>query len=182
MATHDDNSEQLVLGGGCFWCLEAVYEDVPGVLDVVSGYAGGQVEQPSYQQVLTGRTGHAEVVQITFDPTQVDLDKLLEIFWVIHDPTTTDRQGNDVGTQYRSIVLFGDDEQRRAVKANIAREEAAGTHRGLFTTEVVALEHFWPAEETHQDYFRNNPDKPYCAFVVAPKVMKYRERFAVPAR
>ena len=170
-------TELLTLGGGCFWCLEAVYEDVPGVLDVTSGYAGGRTERPSYQQVITGRTGHAEVVQIAYDPSQVDLDKLLEIFWVIHDPTTQDRQGNDVGNQYRSIVLVRDDAQEQAVKASIARQETAGAHTGSLTTQVVPLDRFWPAEDDHQDYFRNNPDKPYCAFVVAPKVMKYREHF-----
>jgi peptide-methionine (S)-S-oxide reductase len=173
-------TELLTLGGGCFWCLEAVYEDVPGVLDVTSGYAGGAVQDPSYQQVITGRTGHAEVVRITYDPEQIDFDKLLEIFWVIHDPTTRDRQGNDVGSQYRSIVLVRDQAQEQAVRASIAHEEAAGTHRGGFTTEVVPLDRFWPAEDYHQDYFRNNPDKPYGAFVVAPKVMKYREHFGQP--
>ncbi len=167
----------LTLGGGCFWCLEAVYEDVPGVLDVTSGYAGGRVANPSYEQVVTGRTGHAEVVQITYDTTQIQLDKLLEIFWVIHDPTTADRQGNDVGSQYRSIILVRDDEQAQIARASIAREEAAGTYRGAFSTQVLPLDRFWPAEDYHQDYFRNNPDKPYCAFVVSPKVMKYREHF-----
>ncbi len=168
---------QAVLGGGCFWCLEAVYEDVPGVLEVSSGYAGGHVDHPSYQQVITGRTGHAEVVRITYDPAQIDYDKLLEIFWVIHDPTTADRQGNDVGNQYRSIILFQDQAQEQSARASIAREEATGSYRGPFTTQVLPLERFWPAEAYHQDYFRNNPDKPYCAFVVAPKVMKYRKHF-----
>ncbi len=170
-------TELLTIGGGCFWCLEAVYEDVPGVLDVTSGYAGGHLADPDYKRVITGRTGHAEVVQIAYDPQRIDIDKLLEIFWVIHDPTTADRQGNDVGTQYRSIILYRSPEQEQAVRANIAREQAAGTHQGEFTTQLVPLERFWPAEDYHQDYFRNNPDKPYCAFVVAPKVMKYRERF-----
>ncbi len=168
---------QAVIGGGCFWCLEAVYEDVPGVLDVTSGYAGGRTADPSYQQVISGRTGHAEVVRITYDPAVIDFDRILEIFWVIHDPTTADRQGNDVGTQYRSIILVSDDEQAQTARASIAREQAAGTYRGEFTTQVVPLEQFWPAEAYHQDYFRNNPDKPYCAFVVAPKVMKYRKAF-----
>jgi peptide-methionine (S)-S-oxide reductase len=168
---------QAVLGGGCFWCLEAVYEDVPGVLDVTSGYAGGLTDDPSYERVITGRTGHAEVVRVTFDPSAVTYEKLLEIFWVIHDPTTPNRQGNDVGSQYRSIILFQDGEQERIAQASIAREEAAGTYRGSFTTELVPLERFWPAEDDHQDYFRRHPDKPYCAFVVAPKVLKYRQRF-----
>jgi len=172
-----NKTELLTIGGGCFWCLEAVYEDVPGVLDVTSGYAGGQLADPTYQRVVTGRTGHAEVVQIAYDPQRIDIDKLLEIFWVIHDPTTSNRQGNDVGTQYRSIILYRTPEQEQAVRASIAREQAAGTHRGEFTTELIPLERFWPAEDDHQDYFRNNPDKPYCAFVVAPKVMKYREHF-----
>ena len=135
-------TELLTLGGGCFWCLEAVYEDVPGVIDVTSGYAGGTTEHPAYRQVISGHTGHAEVVQITYDPSQVDLDKLLEIFWVIHDPTTADRQGNDVGDQYRSIVLVRDEAQEQAVRASIAREQAAGTHQGDFTTQVVPLARF----------------------------------------
>ncbi len=172
-----ETTARAILGGGCFWCLEAVYEDVPGVLDVTSGYAGGHIDEPSYEQVLTGRTGHAEVVQITFDPARVDLDTLLEIFWVIHDPTTKNRQGSDVGTQYRSIILFQDEAQEQAARASIAQAEAAGTYEGRFTTQVLPLERFWPAEDYHQDYFRNNPDRPYCAFVVAPKVMKYREHF-----
>ena len=182
MTTRTETRERIVLGGGCFWCLEAVYEDVPGVVDVTSGYAGGALEHPGYQQVITGRTGHAEVVRITYDPAQVGLDHLLEIFWVIHDPTTADRQNNDVGTQYRSIILYEDPEQEHIARASIAAEEVAGSYRGGFTTQVLPLERFWPAEAYHQDYFRNNPDKHYCAFVVAPKVRKYQERFAEPAR
>ena len=182
MATSHQQTAMLTLGGGCFWCLEAVYEDVPGVLEVTSGYAGGKVDKPSYSQVVTGRTGHAEVVQISYDPAQIELDKLLEIFWVIHDPTTVDRQGNDVGSQYRSIILYRDEAQQQAIRASIARGETAGTYEGAFTTEVVPLGRFWPAEDYHQDYFANNPDKPYCAFVVAPKVMKYRQHFGEAGR
>lgn len=171
-------AEQATLGGGCFWCLEAVFLELGGVRQVVSGYAGGQGPHPSYEQVCTGRTGHAEVVQVTFDPAELGYADLLRVFFTIHDPTTPDRQGNDVGPQYRSIVLTHSEEQRltaEAVKREIA---AANIWDAPLVTEIVPLETFYPAEEYHRDYFARNPNAGYCRIVVAPKVAKFREQFA----
>lgn len=167
--------KKATLGGGCFWCLEAVYENVKGVKDVVSGYAGGHTENPDYRSVCSGQTGHAEVVQITYDPNVVSYDDLLKIFWRIHDPTTLNRQGADVGTQYRSIILYHDEEQKRLAEASKA--EAQKHFRDPIVTEIVPLEKFWPAEAYHQDYFKNNPYQGYCQAVVAPKVEKFRQNF-----
>jgi len=168
-------TKKATLGGGCFWCLEAVYENVKGVKDVVSGYAGGHTENPDYRSVCSGQTGHAEVVQITYDPDQISYKELLEIFWHIHDPTTLNRQGADVGTQYRSIILYHDDEQKREAEAS--RAEAQKRFRDPIVTEIVPLEKFWPAEAYHQDYFKNNPYQGYCQAVVAPKVEKFKTHF-----
>ncbi len=163
-------SESIVLGGGCFWCLEALYQSVPGVLRVTSGYAGGETEDPDYESVCSGTTGHAEVVEVTFDPEQVSLASLLDRFWQFHDPTTRDRQGNDVGTQYRSIILFCDEEQRVAAEESL---RAAEKHfHAPIVTEIAPLETFYSAEAYHQDYFRNNPGAPYCQFVIRPKLEK----------
>jgi peptide-methionine (S)-S-oxide reductase len=166
------------LGGGCFWCLEAVYLGLRGVRGVVSGYAGGHVANPTYDQVCAKRTGHAEVVQVTFDPDEVSYDDLLRVFFTIHDPTTKDRQGNDTGPQYRSIILTHDDDQRAAAARVIAEIAAAGIWPGTIVTEVQPLETFWPAEAEHQDYFARNPWSGYCRAVVAPKVQKFRKTFA----
>lgn len=166
------------LGGGCFWCLDAVYRGVEGVHDVVSGYAGGEVEAPSYQQVCTGTTGHAEVVRVTFDPDVISFRDLLGIFFSVHDPTTKDRQGADVGTQYRSIVLAEDDGQERVthdVMAELQREDVWGAP---IVTEVERLGTFYPAEPYHQNFFANNPGQGYCQAVIAPKVAKFRSRYA----
>ncbi len=172
-------TEQVAtLGGGCFWCLEAVYLGLRGVSGVVSGYAGGHVANPTYEQVCGKRTGHAEVVQIHFDPAQVSYEDLLRVFFTIHDPTTKDRQGNDAGPQYRSIILTHDDAQRVAAAALIAEIEAARIWPGKVVTEVRPLEVFWPAEEYHQNYFARNPWQGYCQAVVAPKVAKFRKTFA----
>lgn len=160
----------LVIGGGCFWCLEAAFEIVPGVKDVESGYAGGSRRNPSYEQVSTGLTGHAEAVRIWYDPAQVGLKELFELFFTIHDPTTEDRQGADLGPQYRSIVLHQGDGQRAAAEEAIAA--AATKYRDPVVTELKALDTFWVAEEYHQDFFRKNPDYGYCRIVVAPKVRK----------
>jgi len=166
------------LGGGCFWCLEAVYSELRGVERVVSGYAGGTVPNPTYEAVCTGATGHAEVVQITFDPREIAFRDLLEVFFAVHDPTTPDRQGYDVGPQYRSIILYHDEEQRAVAEATIAVLNAAGVWDAPIVTEVVPYTTFYPAEAYHQQYFRRNPSQPYCQVVVAPKVAKVRERFA----
>ncbi|MDE2335475.1 MAG: peptide-methionine (S)-S-oxide reductase MsrA [Rhodospirillales bacterium] len=166
------------LGGGCFWCLEAIYLGLRGVTGVKSGYAGGTVANPTYREVCGHTTGHAEVVQITFDPQDVTYEDLLRVFFTIHDPTTKDRQGNDVGPQYRSIILAHDAAQEQAARAVIAEVAAAQIWPAPIVTEVVRLEQFWPAEREHDDYFARNPQNPYCQAVVAPKVLKFRKHFA----
>lgn len=169
-------NEFATLAGGCFWCLEAVYEEVEGVVDVESGYAGGHVERPTYRQVCDGDTGHAEVVRIEFDPGRVSYRELLEIFFAIHDPTTPNRQGNDVGTQYRSAIFYHSPEQERIAQAVIA--EARPHYANEIVTQVVAATNYFRAEDYHQEYFRHNPAQGYCMFVVAPKVEKFRRTFA----
>jgi len=170
-------SETAVLGGGCFWCLEAVYNELRGVERVISGYAGGSVTNPSYEQVCSGRTGHAEVVQITFDPNQISFREILEVFFTIHDPTTLNRQGADVGTQYRSIILYASPEQEQTARDVIEETRQSGIWRNPIVTEVVPLDRFYPAEAYHQNYFEQNPYQPYCQIVIAPKVAKAREKF-----
>lgn len=169
---------EATLGGGCFWCLEAVYQGVHGVSAVKSGYAGGTLAHPTYQQVCTGRTGHAEVVQITYDPGVISYSDLLRIFFTIHDPTTPDRQGNDVGPQYRSIIFTHDETQRAAAAAVMDEIASAGLWHGPLVTEIRPLEQFWPAETEHDDYFNRNPGTGYCRAVVAPKVLKFRKNFS----
>lgn len=170
--------QKATLGGGCFWCLEAVYQEIDGVTSVVSGYAGGTVPNPSYQQVCTGSTGHAEVVQITHDPDVLPYRVLLEIFFTIHDPTTKDREGPDVGSQYRSIILYHDSDQRETAEAVIDELEAEDVFADPIVTEVEPLEAFYEAEEKHQNYYRSNPSLPYCQAVISPKVNKLREKHA----
>jgi peptide-methionine (S)-S-oxide reductase len=172
------DKQVLVLGGGCFWCTEAVYKDVRGVSDVESGYSNGHATQPSYEQVCTGTTGHNEVVRLEYDPAEVSTRELLEIFFVVHDPTTLNRQGNDVGTQYRSGIYFTTPEQEaeaRALIAELTQENAFGRP---IVTEVLPLANYWPAEDYHQDFFERNPHQGYCMAVAAPKVAKFRETFA----
>lgn len=171
------SKEVATLGGGCFWCLEAVFDELKGVEDVVSGYAGGTVVRPSYEQVCGGRTGHAEVTQITFDPRIISFRDLLDVFFTIHDPTTRNRQGHDVGPQYRSIILYHDPEQKRIAEATIADLNARRVWPHPVVTEVQPLSTFYPAEAYHQEYFQNNPYQPYCQVVVAPKVAKARQTF-----
>lgn len=172
-------AQQLAtLGGGCFWCLEAVYLGLRGVSAVMSGYAGGHVDNPSYEEVCGKRTGHAEVVQITYDDAEVSFEDLLRVFFTIHDPTTKDRQGHDVGPQYRSIILTHTDAQRDAAEKMIAEINQASIWDGPAVTEIVPLEKFWPAEPEHHNYFARNPWSGYCRAVVAPKVMKFRKTFA----
>ncbi|MBU3738677.1 MAG: peptide-methionine (S)-S-oxide reductase MsrA [Rhodoferax sp.] len=168
----------LVLGGGCFWCTEAVFVQVRGVLDVESGYSNGQPQQPSYEQVCTGRTGCNEVVRLQYDPAQVSTRELLEIFFLIHDPTTLNRQGHDVGTQYRSGIYTTHPEQQAVAQALIAELAASGVYRSPIVTEVQPLAHYWPAEDYHQDFFARNPGQGYCLAVAAPKVAKFRKTFA----
>lgn len=171
-------SDVATLGGGCFWCLEAAFEQVLGVMKVESGYAGGNVDQPTYEQVCRGTTGHAEVVQVTFDPRQLTYTELLTLFFTIHDPTTLNRQGADVGTQYRSVVFYHSSEQERQAKGLIDRLTAERIWPKPIVTELEPLARFWPAEGYHQGYFRANPYQPYCQAVVAPKVAKIRKAFA----
>lgn len=167
--------EIATLGGGCFWCLEAVYQELKGVRGVVSGYAGGTVPNPTYEQVCAGTTGHAEVVQISFDPDEVSYRKILEVFFTLHDPTTLNRQGNDVGTQYRSVVFYHTPGQHEMAKHVIA--EMASVWDASLVTELSPAPTFYSAEAYHQNYYRQHPDQGYCAFVVAPKVAKFRQMF-----
>ena len=178
MAEGGANLETATLGGGCFWCLEAVYNRLRGVRSVVSGYAGGHVNDPTYQQVCSGRTGHAEVVQIEYDPAEVTFRDLLRVFFTIHDPTTVDRQGADVGPQYRSAIFHNSAEQKTAAEEVIHEIDSAGVWDSPIVTEVAPLERFWPAEKYHQEYFERNASQPYCQVVVAPKVAKFRKQFA----
>jgi peptide-methionine (S)-S-oxide reductase len=175
MAQHDQAT--ATLGGGCFWCLEAVYKDLKGVERVVSGYAGGEVLNPTYEQVCGGRTGHAEVVQITYDPNVVSYRDLLDVFFTIHDPTTPDQQGADIGPQYRSIILYESPEQKAEAERKIAEQREKGVWDAPIVTQVVPLEKFWPGEAYHQDYFENNPRQRYCQIVIAPKVAKFRKEY-----
>lgn len=169
--------EVATLAGGCFWCLEAVYNNLRGVHSVVSGYAGGKTANPSYREVCSGETGHAEVVQITFDREEVSFHDLLEVFFAIHDPTTLNRQGMDVGSQYRSAIFFHDATQQDEAQKVIAEVETALIYDDPIVTELTPLVKFYPAEDYHQRYFENNPDEGYCRAVVAPKVSKFRQRF-----
>ncbi len=171
-------TETATLGGGCFWCLDAIYRGLKGVSRVVSGYAGGHVPNPTYEQVCGKATGHAEVVQVEFDPAQIGFADLLRVFFTIHDPTTKDRQGADVGPQYRSAIFFHSGEQKRVAEAVMAEIADAGVWNGPLVTELVPSTDFYPAEPEHQDYFARNPWSGYCRAVVAPKVQKFRKTFA----
>jgi peptide-methionine (S)-S-oxide reductase len=169
--------EVATLAGGCFWCLEVVYDELRGVEKVESGYSGGLVSNPTYRQVCTGTTGHAEVVQVTFDPEVVSFREILEVFFTIHDPTTLNRQGADVGPQYRSAVFYHDEEQRRIAEEVISKLEAEGVWDDPIVTEVTPFEAFYVAEDYHQEYFQNNEYQPYCQVVIAPKVAKFRKQY-----
>ncbi len=173
----DAEKELATLAGGCFWCLEAVFDDLRGVDSVESGYMGGKTANPSYEEVCSGETGHAEVAQLSFDPKQVSFKEILEVFFVIHDPTTLNRQGNDVGTQYRSAIFYHTAGQKAAAEQVIANMSAAKIYKDPIVTEVVPASKFYPAEDYHQEYFRRNAAQPYCAFVVTPKVAKFRKHF-----
>jgi len=168
--------ETATLGGGCFWCVEAAYLGLKGVRSVVSGYAGGSIENPSYRQVCAGTTGHAEVVQVTFDPGLIDFRTVLEVFFTIHDPTTPNRQGADVGTQYRSVIFYHSDAQRETAERLAAELAADGVWPDPIVTEIAPAPVFYPAEEYHQDYYRRNPDQGYCQAVISPKLAKLRAR------
>ena len=178
-STGNGSARQVAtLGGGCFWCVEAVFDEVQGVSDVVSGYAGGSKPNPSYQQVCSGNTGHAEVVQVTFDPARISYREILELFFSVHDPTTLNRQGADAGTQYRSIILYHDDEQKRVAEDLIRELNAAHVFAKPIVTQVVPFNAFYPAEDYHQEYFKRNPYQGYCQVVIAPKMSKFRQHHA----
>ncbi|HEY0946811.1 MAG TPA: peptide-methionine (S)-S-oxide reductase MsrA [Opitutaceae bacterium] len=179
MSAAETKSEFLVLGGGCFWCTEAAYELLPGVNAVVSGYAGGKNAHPSYEEVCSGATGHAEVIRIEFDPAVTSLETLLDYFWQVHDPTTLNRQGADEGTQYRSIILYADEAQKRAAAASLAKANPGWG--GRIVTEIKPLDTFYPAEAYHQDYFKKNPNAGYCRVVIKPKIDKLKKSPAVKA-
>jgi peptide-methionine (S)-S-oxide reductase len=173
-----ENKFQLAtLGGGCFWCIEAVFVELKGVAKVESGYAGGTVKNPTYRDVCSGLTGHAEVTQITFDPSVVSFKEILQVFFTVHDPTTLNRQGADVGTQYRSVILYHDEEQKEMARQVIAEINAAKIWSNPIVTEVAPYTEFYKAEGYHQNYYANNPGQPYCQVVIAPKVVKFRKQF-----
>ena len=180
MENEKHSLETATLGGGCFWCTEAEFQMLPGVKSVTSGYAGGTTENPTYKQVCTGETGHAEVIQIEFDPKIVSYEKVLETFWEAHDPTTLNRQGNDQGTQYRSIILYNSEAQR--VAAEKSKAEAQKHFRRPIVTEIVPLKQFYKAEGYHQNYYRSNPDQPYCRVVIQPKVEKFEKKLEAEKR
>jgi peptide-methionine (S)-S-oxide reductase len=177
-STNTGRNETATLGGGCFWCLDAVFRGLKGVSRVVSGYAGGHVPNPTYEQVCGKKTGHAEVVRVEFDPAEIAFADILRVFFTIHDPTTKDRQGADVGPQYRSVVFFHSEEQKRTAEAVMAEVAAVGVWDGKVVTELAPAPEFYPAEPEHQDYFARNPWSGYCRAVVAPKVQKFRKTFA----
>lgn len=169
--------EKATFGVGCFWCAEAVFQDLIGVEEVVAGYAGGHVKNPSYKEVCTGTTGHAEVARIIYDPTKISYEGLLEVFWHVHDPTTLNRQGHDVGTQYRSVIFYHNKQQKEAAEKSKKEVEVSGLWDGPIVTQIEPLDTFYEAENYHQDYFNNNPNQPYCNAVIKPKLEKFRKEF-----
>ena len=173
----NNNLETATLAAGCFWCVEAVFDDLKGVEDVVSGYSGGHTENPTYREVCSETTGHAEVTQIKFDPAEISFADILRVFFAVHDPTTLNRQGNDIGTSYRSAIFYHSDEQKKIAGEIIKEVTEAGIYDNPIVTEVTKFDKFYPAEDYHQEYFANNPTQPYCAAVVAPKVAKFRKQF-----
>lgn len=172
-----NNLEQVTFGAGCFWCIEAVFQELKGVKKVISGYTGGSVKNPSYKEVCAGRTGHAEVAQITYDPEVISFKELLEVFWQTHDPTTLNRQGNDVGTQYRSAIFYHNEKQKALAEHYKKELDESGAFSDPIVTEISPLETFYAAEDYHQNYFKYNSDQPYCSFVIAPKMEKFRKAF-----
>jgi peptide-methionine (S)-S-oxide reductase len=170
-------TEKATLGGGCFWCVEAIYQQMKGVDDVIPGYAGGNTSNPTYEEVCSGSTGHAEVIQITYDPSVVSYAEILEVFWKVHDPTTLNRQGPDVGTQYRSIILYHNDKQKTIAEESKVELNRSGFYEDPVVTEIVPLTKFYKAEAYHDDYFKNNPNQPYCTFMIKPKLEKFEKIF-----
>jgi peptide-methionine (S)-S-oxide reductase len=174
----NETVQYITLGAGCFWCVEAIFQDLKGVSKVVSGYAGGHIKNPAYKEVCNGTTGHAEVVQLTYDPREVSIGEILEVFWKTHDPTTLNRQGNDTGTQYRSAVFYHTEEQKQAAEFYKAKLDESGAFRSPIVTEVTAFTNFFPAEDYHQNYFNDHGEQGYCQMVIRPKVEKFHKVFA----
>lgn len=177
MNSTDEQMQKATFGAGCFWCVEAVFQNLKGVKSVISGYAGGHVENPSYREVCSGQTGHAEVAQIRFDPDIISYDQLLTVFWHTHNPTTKNRQGADVGPQYRSVIFYHDDEQKQKAGQSKKETDASGLWDDPIVTEIEPLDTFYKAESDHQNYYKNNPGAGYCSFVIAPKIKKLRNEF-----
>ncbi len=175
---NDKNMKTAVFGAGCFWCIEAVFKELNGVQSVVAGYSGGHVKNPAYREVCNGTTGHAEVARIAYDPEVISFKKLLEVFWQTHDPTTLNRQGADVGTQYRSVIFYEDKEQEKLAKEYKKKLDTSGAWSQPIVTEISPLENFYEAEQNHQNYYKNNPDQAYCAAVIRPKIEKFRKVFS----
>ncbi|MAL17002.1 MAG: peptide-methionine (S)-S-oxide reductase [Balneola sp.] len=175
---NEKNLEKATFGAGCFWCVEAIYEIVEGIEHVESGYSGGHIENPSYREVTSGRTGHAEVARIHFDPNVISYEELLEVLWHTHNPTTLNRQGNDVGTQYRSVIFYHNEEQKKIAEASLKKTDESDLWDDPIVTKIQPLENYFVAENYHQNYFENNPNAGYCSFVIAPKVKKFKKEFS----
>lgn len=171
------NLEYITFGGGCFWCVESCFNMLKGVDAAISGYSGGQKSNPTYEEVSSGETGHAEVVEIAYDPKIISYEQLMDIFFFLHDPTQLNRQGNDIGTQYRSVIFYKDDAEKQKAQAALQTSEASGKWNGKYVTELVKFEKFWPAEQYHQGYYNNNPTQPYCSAVVGPKIAKFKKHY-----
>lgn len=174
---NEQNLQKITFGGGCFWCVEGVFSLVKGIESVTSGYAGGQTPNPTYEEVCTGNTGHAEVVQLKYNPTEISYEQLMDIFFFLHDPTQLNRQGNDVGTQYRSVIFYENDEEKNKAQQAIADSEKSGRWAGKYVTEIAKLKKFYPAEQYHQGYYEANPTQPYCSAVVGPKIAKFKQHY-----
>ncbi|MDC8105902.1 MULTISPECIES: peptide-methionine (S)-S-oxide reductase MsrA [Chryseobacterium] len=173
----NNNLEQITFGGGCFWCVESCFNMLKGVKSAISGYSGGHKENPTYEEVCTGNTGHAEVVQITYDPKIISYEQLMDVFFFLHDPTQLNRQGNDIGTQYRSVIYYKDDAEKQKAEEAIRVSEESGRWSGEYVTELTKFDKFWPAEQYHQGYYNENPTQPYCSAVVGPKIQKFKKHF-----
>lgn len=174
---NDKNKAQLTFGGGCFWCVESCFNLLDGVESVISGYSGGYKENPTYEEVCSGETGHAEVVQITYNPEIISYEQLMDVFFFLHDPTQLNRQGNDIGTQYRSVIFYKDEAEKQAAEKAIQVSEQSGRWQGKYVTELAKFEKFYPAEQYHQGYYKTNPNQPYCSAVVGPKIQKFKKHF-----
>lgn len=174
----NNNLEQITFGGGCFWCVESCFNMLKGVKSAISGYSGGHKDNPTYQEVCTGETGHAEVVQITYDPAVISYEQLMDVFFFLHDPTQLNRQGNDIGTQYRSVIYYKDAAEKAKAEDAIKVSQESGRWAGTYVTELTQFDKFWPAEQYHQGYYNENPTQPYCSAVVGPKIQKFKKHYA----